>query len=479
MPGRGGDKKMVGSQSIKRIAVIGGGITGLSAAFYLQKACRDRGISAQISLFEAETRLGGKIDTEVHDGFVMEKGPDSFLAQKQAGVQFVKELGLKNDLVRNHTGQAYILHQGKLIPIPEGAVMGIPTRLSPFATTPLFSLAGKLRAAGDLFLPRHASDTDLSVGRFFRDRLGDEVVDHLIEPLLSGIYAGDIDQLSLQATFPQFAKMEQKYRSLILGLKQTRPRTKGKQKPLGMFLTLKKGLKSLVAALEQQLHDVNIQKGFRLRQIVPENPGYTMTFQDGQKDQADLIVMAVPHAAVEKAFPRHGFLQHRRDVPSTSVATVLLAYDEEAVHIPYEGTGFVVPRREPATITACTWTHKKWPHTAPKGKALLRCYVGRAGDDAIVDEPDDVIIKRVTKDLQRVMGISSSPIFSRITRWKQAMPQYIVGHADWLRSIEPQLRTRLPGVFLAGSSYRGIGLPDCIQQGKQAAEQVMQSLDIN
>ncbi len=459
------------------VAIIGGGITGLSAAFYLFQQIRKKNLPLTFTLIEANKRLGGKIQTVRQDGFVIERGPDSFLARKQSAAELVKEVGLESELVRNETGQAYILQQDQLIPIPEGAVMGIPTKFKPFAASPLFSPMGKIRAAMDLILPRIQSEEDEPIGRFFRRRLGNEAVDRLIEPLLSGVYAGDLDRLSLLSTFPNFRDLEKRERSLILGMKKTRPpQPKNVKKPPGAFLTLKRGLQSLVEAIETQLPAESIVKETTVKELEKTETGYRLFLNNGETIQAHTVILTVPHPVAYNILARYSFLKPLDPVPPTTVATVALAYSEE-VHLGLDGTGFLVPRENTDyTITACTWTHRKWPHTTPPGKSLLRCYVGRAGDESIIDESDEVILETVQRDLKRSMNIEATPSFTYITRWRQSMPQYIVGHLDRLKNTREQLQRHLPGVFLAGASYEGIGLPDCIKQGKEAADKVLQQI---
>ncbi|MFC4078026.1 protoporphyrinogen oxidase [Salinithrix halophila] len=459
----------------RHIVIAGGGITGLTAAFYLEKEAREKGLPLTFTLLEATSRLGGKIETERADSFVMEKGPDSFLERKTSAKQLVADLGMEEELVRNRTGQAYILQNHQLIPIPEGAVMGIPTQLSSFVTTRLFSPAGKLRAAADLFLPRRKSAGDTSVGAFFRRRLGDEVVDRLIEPLLSGIYAGNLDHLSLQATFPQFAEMEAKHRSLILGMKKNRPK-QAISRPKGQFLTLKRGLESLVEAIEKTLPASSVKKNTSLREVEKTAEGYRVTLTEGEVITADGIIATPPYEVTRRLLSRYNLPASPEEIPPTSVATVILGFEAIDVPLELDGTGFVVPRREDTTITACTWTHRKWPHTVPPEKALIRCYVGRSGDETIVDEPDEVIIGRVREDMRRILSIHNPPVFTRITRWPKAMPQYAVGHAQWLNRLREEIRHQLPGLYLAGASYAGIGIPDCINQGKQAVQDTLSRL---
>mgnify|MGYP001213163482 CR=1 FL=1 len=458
------------------ITIVGGGITGLSAAFYLAKTIQEERLPIRFTLVEASDRLGGKVHTEQRDGFIIEQGPDSLLARKKAAPQLITDLGLEHETVRNQTGQSYILHHNRLFPIPEGAVMGIPTKLTPFATTSLISPLGKMRALlGDLLLPRSPKQADQSAGHFFRRRLGNEIVERLIEPLLSGIYAGNIDQLSLMATFPQFYHQEQKYRSLMIGMKKAAPHTK-KGESQGAFLTLKRGLHALVEAIVDHLPPSIIHLNKALNRIEKAESGYTLYFQDGSSIATDAVILAVPHNVTTQVLAHYPFLQIKREVTATSVATVALAFDAKDIHIPYEGTGFVVPRTSKHTITACTWTHKKWPHTAPEGKVLIRSYVGRASDHAIVDRSDETIVQTVLNDLQAVTPIKGSPLFHVVTRWREGMPQYAVGHKEWLKHVNEQLDKHLPGIRLAGASYEGIGLPDCIEQGKKAAMQTIEEI---
>jgi oxygen-dependent protoporphyrinogen oxidase len=467
------------SDEKKTVVVIGGGMTGLAAAYYLQKAIKAKKLPIECKLVEATHRLGGKVQTVVRDGFVIEKGPDSFLARKQSASRLVHEVGLQDQLVHNATGTSYILVKGKLHPIPGGAVMGIPTKIRPFVMTGLFSPMGKLRAAFDFVLPPTKADGDLSLGQFFRRRLGDEVVENLIEPLLSGIYAGDIDQMSLLATFPQFFHVEQKHGSLVLGTKRTTPKQTGETKKKGIFQTLRTGLQSLVDEVEKRLELGSVLKGIRVENIEKANKGYRLHVSSGEVWVADSIIIAVPHQNVPSMLPSYPFFEPFKTVPSTSVATVALAFPASAIEQDIDGTGFVVSRRSDYTITACTWTHKKWPHTAPKGKALLRCYVGRPGDEAIVEQSDDEIVNVVLDDLNKIMRINGRPEFAIVSRWKEAMPQYLVGHKERMETIKAKMTVELPGVFLAGSSYEGLGLPDCIDQGEEAVKKVLDYLQPN
>lgn len=466
----------------QKVVIIGGGIAGLTSAFYLQKKIKENQLSIDIQLIEASHRLGGKLQTVRRDGFTIERGPDSFLARKTSMIRLAKEVGMDDQLVHNSTGKSYVLVNNKLHPMPGGSIMGIPTEIGPFITTGLFSIPGKLRAAADFLLPRSEAGKDQALGQFFRRRLGNEVVENLIEPLLSGIYAGDIDQLSLMSTFPQFYEVEQKYRSLIIGMKKSTP-NQAKQpvqnKPTkGAFLTFKTGLQSFAEAIEAKLDPHSILKGHKVEKITRMNSQYRIFLNNGEEMTADCVIAATPHQITQSMFSDYRFFDPLKTVPSTSVATVAMAFPKEAIKNDIEGTGFVVSRNSDYSITACTWTHKKWAHSTPEGKVLLRCYVGRAGDETIVDLSDDQINKIVLDDLKKTMDITMNPDFSIISRWKNAMPQYTVGHKQRLATILEKMKQELPGVFLAGASYGGVGVPDCIDQGEAAVKGVLEYLKI-
>ncbi|MDR4434623.1 protoporphyrinogen oxidase [Bacillus tequilensis] len=464
------------SDGKKNVVIIGGGITGLAAAFYMEKEIKEKNLPLELTLIEASPRVGGKIQTIKKDGYIIERGPDSFLERKKSAPQLVKDLGLEHLLVNNATGQSYVLVNGTLHPMPKGAVMGIPTKIAPFVSTGLFSLSGKARAAMDFILPASKSKDDQSLGEFFRRRVGDEVVENLIEPLLSGIYAGDIDKLSLMSTFPQFYQTEQKHRSLILGMKKTRPQGSGQQltaKKQGQFQTLSTGLQTLVEEIEKQLKLTKVYKGTKVTKISRSDTGYSLELDNGVTLDADSVIVTAPHKAAAGMLSELPAISHLKNMHSTSVANVALGFPEGAVQMEHEGTGFVISRNSDFAITACTWTNKKWPHAAPEGKTLLRAYVGKAGDESIVDLSDNDIINIVLEDLKKVMNINGEPEMTCVTRWHESMPQYHVGHKQRVKELREALASAYPGVYMTGASFEGVGIPDCIDQGKAAVSDAL------
>ncbi|MCL6552768.1 MAG: protoporphyrinogen oxidase [Firmicutes bacterium] len=479
-----------------RVAVVGGGITGLAAAYGLSKAEGPRGV--EVTLYEQAPRLGGKILTERVDGFILEAGPDSFLTSKPEALALSRALGLGEDLVGTGPDRTvYVLSRGRLHPLPEGLALVAPTRILPFLRSGLFTLPEKARIGVELLLPPRKVDGDESLGAFVRRRLGQAALDRIAAPLLAGIYAGDADALSAQAAFPQLCQWERRHRSLILaGLAQQRrgatrqarpadrPAQEGDGGPPGaasVFLSLAGGMGELVAALLAALRGrVQVLRGVAVARIAPpagRELAYTLHLDDGRVLRADGLVLTVP------AFAAAGLLAPLspaaaaalRQVPYASTAAVTLAYRRDAVAHPLDGHGFVVARDEPLAITACTWVSSKWPHRAPPELVLLRCYLGRAGADAIVGADDATLVDTARRDLRAVMGLDASPRLVHVVRWPRAMPQYLPGHLDRLAAIEAALAP-LPRLALAGAGYRGVGVPDCIRQGQEAAARVLAAL---
>ncbi|MFC3040667.1 protoporphyrinogen oxidase [Virgibacillus xinjiangensis] len=462
----------------KRIAIVGGGITGLSAAYYLQKEINDKKLPYEIKLIESGNRLGGKIKTLKQNGFTIEQGPDSLLARKQPALKLTKELGLEERVIHNGTGQSFMLMKRKLYQMPKEAFMGIPKTAKSIRSTKLISTTGKLRAMMEPFIPKGKKDGDQSLGEFFRRRFGDELLVNQVDSLLSGIHSGDIDRMSLKATYPMFHKLEQEYGSVMKGLRKTMPSPKknASSKPASVFFSYEGGLGTLVERLEEELEEDNVQLNTSVDHIEKKENGYHLLLSDGTVYKADAVISTTPHSAVPRMFSQYDFFKVFNHVPSVSTANVVLAFDQSALKKDIDGTGFLVSRNSDYRITACTWTHKKWPNTAPEGKALLRCYVGRPGDEEIVDLSDDEITDIVLKDLRKVMKIKGKPEFTVITRWKNGRPQYHVGHVERLAEVRANMESHLPGVYLAGASYEGGGIPDCIEQGEQAVTNVLEFL---
>ena len=465
-------------QPMKTIAIIGGGITGLASAYFLQKKLKQKGLPYEVMLIEATPRLGGKIKTTMRDGFIIERGPESFPAQNSPVVRLAKEVGLEEELVSMESGSLSVVVRDTLYPLPSGTLIGIPMQLFSFLRTKSISLFGKIRAVADLILPRSKERNDQSFGGFIRRRMGDEVFENLTEPVLSNSFGGDLDGLSLMSTFPEFYETEQKHRSLIMGLKKytaaKRGSSTGRERQ-----TFKNGMESFISAIEGKLDPETILKGVRVQEIDKVNDEYVIQLNNNCTVHAASIIVATPHQASYNMFASYPFFEILKEMSAISVATISLAFDADAFHAEIVGSGFVVSRNSDYTVTCCTYTHMNWPHMTPAGKVLIRCYIGRSGDETVVDLSDQEIIRIVMDDLNKTLSITKDPNFSVISRWKKTMPQYTVGHKQKVEQLKNSLEIELPGIYLAGSSYDGFSLPDCIVQSEKVVKKVWNFLQLD
>jgi oxygen-dependent protoporphyrinogen oxidase len=447
------------------VAIVGGGIAGLSAAYELQR----RGCSVQ--LLEAAERPGGVIRTERFDGWVVDCGPDSVLAQKPAGVGLCRELGIADRLVTTlQPRTAFVLRDDRLHPLAEGSFLGFPLSFRALATSSLFSTAGKARMAAEIMAPRRAwrEDDDESIGAFVRRRFGQEAADYLADPLLAGIHAGDADELSVRTLFPRLVEAERQSGSVLRAfraLKMTRS-------PQGAFVSLPGGTQELIEALAGALAPGVVTTGARVTEIGRAGD-YSVEWADGSVRSRALLlcVPAYVAAGLLRAFDT-GLAGACDSVPYASTATVAFGYRADQVRHPMQGTGFVVPKAERRALLAGTWVTSKWPGRAPEGHVLLRAFLGGGRDPHRLERNDDAaLVQTAREEFEELLGISGEPVFARLTRWVRQSPQFAVGHQARVASIEQRLKA-LPGLFLAGSGFRAIGIPDCIADGRSAAATV-------
>jgi len=441
------------------IAIVGGGISGLSAAYELMI----RGVPFQ--LFEASSRLGGIIRTEHVDGFTIEAGPDSILAQKPAAIGLCEALGLGPRLISTTPPRtAFVLHHGRLSPLPSPSVLGIPTTWRGLIDYDLLSLGGRARVALDRVIPRRATDQDESVGAFFRRRFGDETVNAIAEPLLGGIHAGDIEALSIRSLFPRFVEAESRHGSVLRAFRDNSARAGGQ------FRSLLGGMEELVAALESRIPVESIRRNCAVDTISAAPRGWDVRTA-GVTTTAQAVLLACPaHAASTLLRP----LDSRAadlctEVPYASTASIALAWPRQAVGHPLNGSGFVVARTSNnLRITACTWVSSKWSGRAPAGAVLLRAYVGGSHDPSAVDLMDHELVELACRDLTPILKLTGPPHLARIYRWRRAGAQHNVGQIARVAEIEQRLRERR-GLFVAGSGFRSVGIPDCVADGRAAA----------
>ncbi len=476
-----------------KLVIVGGGIAGLSAAYYAHKNIP----GAEITLLEASDRWGGKITTdrvEFDDGqFIIEGGPDTFLATKPWAVELCKELGLGERLhgTNPHKKNTYVLHRDRLLPLPDGLAMMIPTNVEAILKTRLVSWFGKARMGLDFLLPAKPVNGDESLGAFVSRRLGREAYENLIEPLMSGVYAGNGDVLSLASTFPYLRDLELKYGSLARGALTMRKQSLGLRSlqtshrrqessdsipgSRSAFLTPTTGLAEIVERLVEYLstNDVMLRLNTRVVSIRYSAPGtWHLTLDTGNMLSADQIIIATPAFAAAQLLRSLDptLASDLQSIPYASTATVSLAYRQSELPRDLDGYGYVIPRREGRRALACTWTSTKFPHRAPEGYVLIRVFVGRAGQDIPWNEND--LLALAKEELNLTLGITAEPLLSRVFLWDKAMPQYNLGHPEILKRIDTALE-KYPGLALAGNGYRGIGIPDCIHSGELAVEKIM------
>ena len=480
----------------KRAVVIGGGITGLTACYRLTQQAQANNLPLDVVLLEAGDRLGGVIATHGQDGLLLEEGPDCFLTTKPGGVDLCDELGLSAELIGTTAEhrQSFIVRRGKLVPVPQGFYLMVPGSLWPFVTTRAFSWPGKLRMALDLVLPRRASEADESLADFVTRRLGREALERMAQPMLGGIYSADPRHLSMQATMPQFLDMERRHRSLILALRH-RQRQAGAQQPgvsgarYGLFASFRHGMQTLVDALADRLPagTVRLQTPVRSVRRAPPSPPHLLGGARGGRWvvspqacpdlEADAICLALtaPQAARLLAGLDPELAAGLHDVPYASSATVTLACDRTDVAHPLNGMGFVVPAVEQRNLIACTFSSVKFAGRAPADKVLLRAFVGGALQQEQALWPDAKLQDAVLRDLRQLLGLTGTPALCHVSRHASAMPQYHVGHLAHVDRLEATAR-RWPGLALAGNAYHGVGVPDCIRSGDEAARGLLQSL---
>lgn len=434
------------------VLVIGAGVTGLAAAYELQR----RGYRPLV--LEASSRAGGLIQTVHAGGFTIEAGPDSVLTTKPAALALARELGLETQTVRP-PGGAFVLRGHTLHPLPRPSRLGIPQSWTALARYTLLSPAARARIAVEPLVPARRDTADESIGSFFRRRFGRASVDLIAQPLLGGIHAGEIDTLSMQSLFPALLETERTHGRVFLA--PSTPST-----GVSPFVSFRGGMGTLVQALERQLGPDAIRYRSPVERIDRLDGGWRIGV-----DGARAVIVAGPaDIAARLIAPFDAEAASLcAQVPYVSTASVALAWPRAAIAHPLAGTGFVVARRHSdARITACTWVSSKWEDRAPEGSVLLRAFIGGAHDPDVVSLTDEALVAAVRADLDRLLGITGAPILSQVHRWPRAGAQHIVGHLSRVETIERRL-AGLGGLFVAGSGFRAVGIPDCVADGRNVA----------
>jgi oxygen-dependent protoporphyrinogen oxidase len=481
-----------------RIAIIGGGIAGLAAAYELEKA-QAAGTPVEYTLFEAQPQLGGSLASEIVQGAVLERGPDSFLTEKPAAAELCRELGLGAELIPSNDAErrTYIVVRNRLVGLPDGLMFLVPTKLIPTALTRLFSIPTKLRMAMELLHPPRPANPDTnfdeSVAALVRRHFGQEAVDRLADPLLSGIYGGDATQLSAQTVLPRMVEMERQYGSLTRGMlaahrkmravaktsSKTQNRGTGRSDGAqrAIFTALRGGMQQLVDAITAKLNPASIRTATPVGSVNKTNNGWTIEAA-GLRQDFDALIMAAPAWAAGEllATVDPALSAALGAIPYSSSITVNLIYDESKIGAMPDGFGFLVPAIEGRSMLACTFVHRKFLGRTPPGKAVFRAFLGGMKREAMLAESDDALVATVRHELSEILGAQSfsaavEPEHAQVSRWRRAMAQYAVGHQARMLQINARMAA-LPGLRLAGNAYDGIGVPDCIRLGRKAAREL-------
>jgi oxygen-dependent protoporphyrinogen oxidase len=461
-----------------RIAIIGGGISGLSAAFYLEKE-RAAGAPVEYSLFESSSRLGGVMFSDKIGDCVVEGGPDSFLTEKPWAAQLCGELGIAGDLIGSNDAQriTYIVVKGRLVPMPDGLMFMVPTKIIPTALSSLFSWSTKFKMLGELMHPPQPVHKDETVAQMVERHFGSEVVDRLADPLLSGVYGGDAASLSVRAVLPRFVEMEEKYgslcRAMIAGRKKLAAMHKEKgYAPKPLFSSLKGGMQQMIDAIVARLNPASLRTSTAVTQLRRKDAGWELVTSQGT-EAFDAVIFATPAriASTMLAGIDTQLSDDLGQVQYSSSITVTLGYQREDLKSCPPGFGFLVPRSEGTHMLATTFVHTKFPFRAPDNKALVRCFLGGAKDQSVLKMSDDEITALVRKELKQITGLSADPWFVKVYRWDRAMAQYTPGHLERIERIGETLK-QMQTLAIAGNFYKGIGVPDCVRTGKEAALQM-------
>jgi oxygen-dependent protoporphyrinogen oxidase len=455
--------------------IIGGGISGLATAYYLAKG------GATATIVESRPRLGGVIETVHVDGCTIEAGPDSFLSAKPAALELINELGLADQVIgsNDHLRVTFVRRGGRLTPLPDGLMMMVPTKILPLLATSLVGWRTKLRMAMELLRAPKPSAGDQSVAEFIEEHYGAEAVDYLAEPLLSGVYGGNPAALSVTSVLPRFVELANRYGSLTRGVLAERARSakpgSHPEAAAPLFRTLRGGLGQMVDAITAAIGGKIEVCRARAQSIERTGTGYRVRVDSDWLEARSVVVACEAHAGA----PLVGAIDARigellATIPYSSSMTVALGFNAADLDRAPIGFGFLVPKKERRRLVACTWVGTKFSHRVPAGMVVARCFLGGMEDAGVLDESDQHVLAAVSVELAEIAGVRAVPRFSRIFRWPRSMAQYTVGHPQRLAEIEARA-AQVPGFYLAGNAYQGIGIPDCIRMGRAAAERILTS----
>ncbi len=464
----------------QRVAVIGGGISGLATAYQLRKLDP----TLDVQLFESGERLGGVIKTTEKDGFLIEGAADNFITTSPTAMELCRDLGLDDELIQTNSGGggAMVVSHGKLEPIPPGFMVMAPSRIWPILATKILSPMGKLRSGLEVLVPRKKATDDESLKSFICRRFGNEMFERLVQPLVGGIYTADPTRLSVAATMPRFLDMEREHGSLIRGMMAGRRKRKDTAENRGgarysQFMSLRGGMSRLIVALEQGIPSEAVHLNAKVASLMKTSAGWSIEQENGQRTKADAVVVASPahHAAAMLRSVDAKMARRLARIEYASCAVVSLAFRRDQIKAPMNSFGFVVPHVEQKFILSCSFSSEKYEGRAPEGTVLMRVFIGGAMQPGLLRMPDAQLLELAHWEVAKLLQIEGEPLMRHLTRQTHAMPQYHVGHKQRIAEIEERLEEH-PTLALAGSSLSGVGVPGCIQSGQKAAARLVAAL---
>lgn len=461
---------------MKTVLVIGGGITGLTAMYYLQKYKNEQKLDLQLILVEQSKQLGGKIRSVHHDEFIMETGADSIVVRNEGVMPLIKELQMEDEIVYNETGISYIFTKNELKPIPADSVFGIPTSIKSLFSSTLISPKGKMVALKDFVTKNNHFTSEDSVGEFLEAFLGKEIVENQISPVLSGVYSGKLNKLTMASTLPYLLEYKNQYGSIIRGMSKNKAKFQSSSNK--KFVSFKGGLSAIIDSLEKQLTDVDILTGVKSNNIKHIENKYEVTLDNHDTTSADFVVLATPHDVAQKILNDHD-LDHEFDkLKNSSLTSVYLGFDIPDDKLPANGTGFIVTENSDLHCDACTWTSRKWTHTSSKRKLLVRLFYKSSNSfyETLKNMSEQEMIQTALTDIEKSLGITAQPITVEVTNWDNLMPNYHLEHNLAVTSLSKKMNETFPNLFIAGASYFGVGIGACIKNGKQTAEKIVDFL---
>ncbi len=462
---------------MKTILVVGGGVTGLSAMHELHKWKKENKSDVRLILSEASETLGGKIRTVSDNGFVMETGADSIVARKANTMTFIKDLGLENEVVYNATGRSFIYVDGELKSIPDDSIFGIPMSVESLAKSTLISAEGKVEALKDLYTKNESFTKNDSVGSFLEFCFGKEIVEKQIGPVLSGVYSGTLADLTIASTLPYLIDYKNEYGSVIKGFEANKAKfqnASGGQK----FISFNTGMGALIDAYENTFEDVEVLKNHPVTAIEKVDEGYRVTFANGEAANVDYIILSIPHTAAQELINEPSLDQPFAELKNSSLLSVYVAFDVPDSILPAEGTGFITAKNDELSCNACTWTSRKWKHTSESGNLLVRLFYksSHPSFESLKEMNEDELLNVALADISKSLGITAKPVSSELTDWSNTMPAYQITHPKTVEVLETELADSYPGILLAGCSYYGVGIPDCIENGQKTAHKIIAQL---